>query len=116
MNEDRIKYFVNYVKGKNLKLLACINYQWIIKDSILHSAYYKLLKRLAKLDIPILVYEPSVDSNYFVNEDNVKYESNLNSFKNNADVILAEKVEEEILTVKQKIITPDLNYKEIESI
>ena len=56
----------------------------------------------------MLIYEPGIKDNLF---DDIEVDNNLNSFKSKCDLIVANRFEDDLLDVRQKVFTRDI-YKE----
>ncbi|MBE6888724.1 MAG: nucleotide sugar dehydrogenase [Ruminococcaceae bacterium] len=75
-------------------------------DNFRHSSIQGIMKRLSKLGIRVIIYEPSLGGKgRFLNYEVVEQ---LDSFKRQADIILANRRSEELADVSNKVYTRDL--------
>ena len=74
-------------------------------DNFRSSSTIKVIERLKYTDIRVLIYEP------FLNEDsflNYKVISSLSDFKSSSDLIVANRVTDELKDVESKLFTRDI--------
>lgn len=69
------------------------------------SAVQGVMKRIKAKGIEVVVYEPSLDETHFFNSE-VTYE--VDGFKSRCDVIIANRMVDELGDVKDKVCTRDL--------
>jgi UDPglucose 6-dehydrogenase len=63
------------------------------------------MKRIKAKGIEIVIYEPCMDEDEFFNSKVIK---DLNEFKNISDVIVANRLEDSIIDIKDKVYTRDI--------
>jgi UDPglucose 6-dehydrogenase len=74
-------------------------------DNFRSSAVQGIIERLKSKNIEVVVYEPVLDEDEF---DNLKVVKDLEEFKSISDVIVANRIEENIKDVKSKVYTRDI--------
>lgn len=77
-------------------------------DNFRSSSIIDVINLVNKSQCEILIYEPSIKDNLF---DDIEVDNNLNSFKSKCDLIVANRFEDDLLDVRQKVFTRDI-YKE----
>ncbi len=105
-NNTRKKHIVNMIKKSNPKTVGI--YRLTMKagsDNFRASAISDIIKGLIKEDIRVLIYEPTLDKSTYNDCTVVK---DFDEFKDMADVILVNRIDDNINKVKNKIYTRDL--------
>ena len=105
-NEIRKDFITNYILSKKPKKIGI--YRLTMKsnsDNFRSSAILDIIKNLKLKKMQMSVYEP------LSNEENVEeipVEKNLENFKKSCDIIIANRLEDEIKDIRNKIVTRDI--------
>lgn len=105
-NKTRKKFIASEILAKNPKIVGI--YRLIMKagsDNFRDSAIFDIIKYLKAEGIKIVIYEPSLVQEEFLGSPIIQ---ELSVFKNQADVIVANRSTEEIHDVNDKIYTRDV--------
>ena len=109
-NTTRKDYISEQILSKNPKKVGF--YRLVMKegsDNFRSSAIQGIMKRIKAKGIDILVYEPSFDDDNFYGSKVVK---NITEFKNQVDIIVANRLSESLKDVEYKTFTRDIFQKD----
>lgn len=107
-NRVRMDYIAHVISKLKPKLVGI--YRLTMKsnsDNFRSSSIIGIMHRLKDLGISLLVYEPLLE-----NKDNFGFsvENNIEIFKKNCDVIIANRLSKDLDDIKQKVYTRDLFF------
>jgi UDPglucose 6-dehydrogenase len=74
-------------------------------DNFRQSAIQGIMKRIKAKGIHVIVYEPELDQEFFYNSEVIK---DLETFKQRSDLIVANRLTDDIRDVQQKVYTRDI--------
>ncbi len=105
-NKTRKDFIAEQIISKNPKTVGI--YRLTMKtgsDNFRQSSIQGIIKRLKTKNIDIVIYEPTIKEKIFLDSVIVK---NINTFKQVSDVIIANRYDDSISDVKDKVYTRDL--------
>jgi len=105
-NTTRKKFIVNQILSKKPKVVGI--YRLIMKhgsDNFRYSAIHNIISSLKKNGIEVIIYEPTLSLEIF-NECLVEH--NLINFKNSSDLVLCNRMDDDLLDISEKIYTRDI--------
>ena len=105
-NNTRKQYIADVVASRNPKVVGV--YRLTMKsgsDNFRASAIQSVMAKIAEKGIEIIIYEPTLKEDSF---EGYRVEHILDDFKNNSDVIIANRIDEEIMDETDKIYTRDI--------
>jgi len=109
-NTTRKDYIAKTILDKNPKIVGV--YRLIMKhgsDNFRASSIQGIMKRIKAKGIEVVIYEPVLEESEFYNSRVI---SDIDEFKKISDVIVANRMADEVMDVKSKIITRDLFGKD----
>ena len=105
-NDTRKNHITNMIMRKNPKIVGI--YRLTMKtnsDNFRASAIQGIIERLKNNNVDIVIYEPTLKADIF---NDCKVEKDFDTFKEESDVILVNRIDNNIKSVKDKIYTRDL--------
>ena len=108
-NGKRKAYIANAIIDTDCKTIGF--YKLAMKkgsDNFRSSSILDVINLVKKSDKKIIVFEPSIKNNFI---DDIKFEENLKIFKLKSDLIVTNRLEDELLDVLEKVFTRDI-FKE----
>ncbi|RXK12266.1 UDP-glucose 6-dehydrogenase [Halarcobacter mediterraneus] len=109
-NETRKEFITSRILEKKPKIVGI--YRLIMKagsDNFRSSAVQGVIEKLRK-EVEVIIYEPVLTENTF---EGLKVIKDINEFKSLSDVLVANRLEEEILDIKEKVYTRDIFQSDI---
>ena len=105
-NDTRKKHIANMIIKRNPKTVGI--YRLTMKtdsDNFRASAIQSIIQILKENNINIIIYEPTLKTNTF---EDLKVENDFEKFKNLSDVIVANRLDENLSSISDKVYTRDL--------
>jgi UDPglucose 6-dehydrogenase len=105
-NRTRKDHIADMILKRNPKIVGI--YRLTMKknsDNFRHSSIQGIMKRIKRMGINILIYEPVLNTDVYFNSKVIK---NIDEFKSLCDVIVSNRYESELDDVKEKIYTRDI--------
>lgn len=105
-NETRKKHIADMVMKKSPKVVGIYRLTMkVASDNFRFSAIQGVITRLKEKDVEIIIYEPTLKDREF---NGCKVIKEFKKFAENADVIIANRYEDQLFEVKEKLYTRDL--------
>ena len=105
-NETRKKHIADMVMEKSPKVVGIYRLTMkVASDNFRFSAIQGVITRLKEKDVEIIIYEPTLKDREF---NGCKVIKEFKKFAENADVIIANRYEDQLFEVKEKLYTRDL--------
>jgi UDPglucose 6-dehydrogenase len=105
-NTTRKDFIAESIIKRNPKVVGI--YRLVMKagsDNFRASAIQGVMKRIKAKGIEVVVYEPVIEEDSFYRSEVMK---DLNEFKQRADVVLANRLTDDIMDIRHKVYTRDL--------
>ena len=105
-NETRKEFVTNQILARNPKTVGI--YRLIMKsgsDNFRSSAVQTIIEKLHEKNIAIVIFEPVVDGDEF---DGLRVIKDIDEFKNLSDVIVANRVDDVLSSVADRVYTRDV--------
>lgn len=105
-NDTRKSHIANSIMEKNPNTIGI--YRLTMKagsDNFRASAIQDIVQKLIDNNINVIIYEPTLNETDY---NGIKIENNLATFKNTSDVIIANRLEEALNDVTEKVYTRDI--------
>ena len=105
-NDTRKKHIANMIIKRNPKTVGI--YRLTMKtdsDNFRASAIQSIIQILKENNINIIIYEPTLKTNTF---EDLKVENDFEKFKNLSNVIVANRLDENLSSISDKVYTRDL--------
>jgi len=105
-NAKRKKFIADHILEKRPKVIGF--YKLAMKkdsDNSRFSSILDVIDRVKESNSEIIIYEPNITDNFF---DGLKIENNIKKFKDGCDLIVANRLDNELLDVEYKIFSRDI--------
>lgn len=109
-NRTRKDYLSDQILMKGPKIVGV--YRLVMKegsDNFRQSSIQGIMKRLKAKGVQVVVYEPVLEDDTFYHSPVIR---NLESFKNMSDIVIANRLSDDIKDIEDKVFTRDLFIKD----
>ena len=109
-NDTRKQHIADVIMSKNPKCVGI--YRLTMKtgsDNFRASAIQTIIEILKQNNIEIMIYEPTIEKLEF---NGCKIENNIDKFKSESDIILANRLEDVLNDIEEKVYTRDLYIRD----
>ena len=109
-NDTRKKHIADMILTRNPKCVGV--YRLTMKtgsDNFRSSAIQTIIEILKGKNVEIIIYEPTISSSEF---NGCKVENDINKFKSESDIIIANRLEDSLSDIKEKVYTRDLYVRD----
>ncbi|RLA08830.1 MAG: UDP-glucose 6-dehydrogenase [Gammaproteobacteria bacterium] len=109
-NSTRKDFIANSITKQNPKIVGV--YRLTMKsdsDNFRSSAIQGIMKRIKSRGIEVIIYEPALEDSQFFNSKVIK---KLAEFKEKSDIIITNRLEDDISDVRHKVFTRDIFNKD----
>jgi len=105
-NNTRKQFIADTVAEKSPKTVGIFRLTMkSSSDNFRESAVLDIMNQLSEKDIEVIVYEPTWKEDTY---DNYRVITDLNAFKQNSDIIITNRMTEELADVPEKVFTRDI--------
>ena len=105
-NSLRKKYLIKKICAKKPNVIGI--YRLAMKagsDNYRYSAILDIVTELHEMDYEIIIFEPLIDND---THNQIKMENDLNAFKDLSDIIIANRIDDQLDDIKHKVFTRDI--------